>query len=531
MNEAEKMREVMNYIMNNVYRPLKLEDVARNLGYRPRGLGEKFVRYFEMPFSTFVSKMRLRRAAHEIYVSRPLKIKGERYGFTSESNFYRAFKKEFGITPKQFRENCALIPDMPCKATINHHPVTMEYKKVDMIEIEGYPIRVEEGRETDLLENVAYVFRHPTSHVDMQCKEPQWGADYYDIARTSRELAQYVFHVWKDLNHKTMDNMAFTYEKFDEHKSYLYIPLLKGMGGIEMDASMQYENVVQKIVKYVDEHILEDLTAESVVAQFKYSDFFCRDRFTSCYNIALPDYIRKKRLYVLAQKFHSGEISEKDITEKYGFRSMRQLRDEFYQEYGVNPENYEEIKVDLVDIPEYYSQNIHRLKTSQIFIDPITIIGKVIKSAANKEEVDLNVPGLAAFWMQNDFPELKKTEYTCPEPGKEDKIVLYETIFGKQGKKDVHNCVLGTVVKESDLKKIPETMHSVTIEGGNYIVFEYDNINTSDTQELTEAIRLIILCIEHRWIYDNWVRTDFHSRVSFFRYHNGKIGYYVPIYG
>ena len=88
--------------------------------------------------------------------------------------------------------------------------------------------------------------------------------------------------------------------------------------------------------------------------------------------------------------------------------------------------------------------------------------------------------------------------------------------------------MLGPVVTEEE--NLPEDMHSVTVPGGKYAVFE----NTEEDIEgesLAERIRLMMRCIDHVWIYDNWMRTDFQSRVSFLYYENNRLYYFVPIYG
>ena len=573
IDKKKQMLEVFQYILKNKYKTLTLEETAWDLGYRARTLGDNFTEYFEMPFARFVRKLRLRQAAQDIYSSQSLKYVSERNGF-NQKNFFRAFKNEFGMTPKQFLESKTLVPDMPCKSEICGHEMTLEYQNVDTVIIDGYPIRPVHGNQTDLLGDVAYAFCHPSCHVNLNLPEEQWGVwwhdaerdgtlyylmgpraeqyqekhegrvqlqirggnyavfsvekgqDYFDIAHTSRELAWYVFNIWRVLNRKTMDRMGFTYEKFDGEKAYLYIPLLKGMDGIELERDSEHS--IEKIVQYVDEHILENISVEDVISQFGYSDFYCRDRFQSCYKISLPDYIKRKKLYVLAQKWSDGEIKEEDFVLKYNFRSFRQFKRDFVREFKTEPQNYHDVAMNLFSLKEYYEDHMREISISVVELDEFQMIGKIIKSGDNKTEVDLDVPGIAGFWMENDFPSLDGTAYDTKKGEITEKVSLYESVKESARQKQICNYILGPIRKGGE--EVPEDMHIFTVEGGKYAVFESVQ-NESGEEDLTETIRMMIRCVDHVWIHDNWVRTDFRSRISFLYYKNKKIYYYVPICG
>lgn len=569
MNQHQKMEVVLKYITDHFYEKITLENAAKKTGYSQSVFSNAFSSYTGMSFTKFLRKYRLRQAAQEIHGGYgSLEIVGRRNGFQSKK-FYEAFREEFGITPKNFRD-CDIIPDMPLAPEINGHAFSMEYKKLPDVVIEGYPMRAVNGDETDLLDEVAYPFRHPGSRVDLHCKEKHWGVwwhdrergnhlcyvmgtradetkepekgcvrvkitggdyavfsvergrDYFDIANTSREMAWYVFHVWQMINHKQTDKMGFTYEAFDSEKSYLFVPLLKGFGGIEIEKDMG-GNMIEELARYVDEHILENIDIDTVISHFGRSSFYCRDRFQSCYKISLPDYIRRKRLYVLCQKMEDGEITGEDLIQNYGFLSVEQYRREFYKEFRVEPEQYKSVTLELIDLKEYYTFNFRRLKKSERMLESFRIAGKIIKSGENRQELDLDVPGIAEFWMENDFPGLGGG-----------KAALYESEIIASGRQDtyeekiVYNYVLGPVVTGEE--NLPEDMHPITVSGGKYAVFENTEADI-EGESLAERIRLMMRCIDHVWIYDNWMRTDFQSRVSFLYYEDNRLYYFVPIYG
>lgn len=45
------------------------------------------------------------------------------------------------MTPKDMKEK-TLFPDMPMFQNINGYPLSMEYKEVEEVTIEGYPVRI-----------------------------------------------------------------------------------------------------------------------------------------------------------------------------------------------------------------------------------------------------------------------------------------------------------------------------------------------------------------------------------------------------
>lgn len=218
-----------------------------------------------------------------------------------------------------------------------------------------------------------------------------------------------------------------------------------------------------------------------------------------------------------------GEITGEDLIQNYGFLSVEQYRREFYKEFGVEPEQYKSVTLELIDLKEYYTFNFRRLKKSERMLESFRIAGKIIKSGENKQELDLDVPGIAEFWMENDFPGLGGG-----------KAALYESEIIASGRQDtyeekiVYNYVLGPVVTGEE--NLPEDMHPVTVPGGKYAVFENTEADI-EGESLAERIRLMMRCIDHVWIYDNWMRTDFQSRVSFLYYEDNRLYYFVPIYG
>lgn len=98
------MREVSVYLGHADPETLSLADVARQFGTNPSSLQQKFRQTFGTTVFAYIRSQRLQRARHAlerdgISVAQAADIAG----YTSAANFATAYRKAFGLTPKQSR--------------------------------------------------------------------------------------------------------------------------------------------------------------------------------------------------------------------------------------------------------------------------------------------------------------------------------------------------------------------------------------------------------------------------------------------
>ena len=81
-----------------------LGQMSRFVGYSPCYCSEKFREYTGTTFQGYLSRRRLELAAQDLLDTglRVLDIAMER-GFSSQEAFTRAFQRQFGCTPRQYR--------------------------------------------------------------------------------------------------------------------------------------------------------------------------------------------------------------------------------------------------------------------------------------------------------------------------------------------------------------------------------------------------------------------------------------------
>ena len=94
---------VMAYIEENLSRKISLADTARHFYVSSSTIGHLFQQKMGVSFYRCVTQRRLITAKQLIEARLPLETVAERTGFTDYSAFYRAFKQEYGISPRQYR--------------------------------------------------------------------------------------------------------------------------------------------------------------------------------------------------------------------------------------------------------------------------------------------------------------------------------------------------------------------------------------------------------------------------------------------
>ena len=98
----EKTKE---YIRKNIMNCPSNKAIAKAIGYHPYYLNSLFVNHEHITLHKYMDNVRLKRAKDLLLFSNlPICDIAEQSGFSDASYFSRIFKKNFGLTPKQYRE-------------------------------------------------------------------------------------------------------------------------------------------------------------------------------------------------------------------------------------------------------------------------------------------------------------------------------------------------------------------------------------------------------------------------------------------
>ena len=102
--KPELLDQVLAYIENHLAEKISLGEIAKHFWVSQSTISQIFRNKMGVSFYRCVTQRRLIAAKSLIIEGLPLESVGQKVGFSDYSSFYRAFKQEFGISPRQFRK-------------------------------------------------------------------------------------------------------------------------------------------------------------------------------------------------------------------------------------------------------------------------------------------------------------------------------------------------------------------------------------------------------------------------------------------
>ena len=102
--KPELLDRVLAYVEEHLAEKITLADVARQFFVSESTISQTFRKKMGVSFYHCVNQRRLITAKTLIGQGIPLEMVGSYVGFADYSTFYRAFKKEYSISPRQFRK-------------------------------------------------------------------------------------------------------------------------------------------------------------------------------------------------------------------------------------------------------------------------------------------------------------------------------------------------------------------------------------------------------------------------------------------
>jgi AraC family transcriptional regulator len=122
MDLITELNHAIDYIEGNLDNEIQLEDIARITSYSPYHFQRIFNYISGISLSEYIRKRRLTVATFDLQNGEKVIDVAMKYGYVSADSFTRAFTKQHGITPSQFKcvsFSMELYPPINFKLTIN----------------------------------------------------------------------------------------------------------------------------------------------------------------------------------------------------------------------------------------------------------------------------------------------------------------------------------------------------------------------------------------------------------------------------
>ena len=102
------LEQITAYIDANLAEKITLKMIAKQFSVSVSTVTQLFHKKAQMSFHHFITSRRMEQARILIRQGTPLEMVGRAIGYRDHSTFYRAFRQNFGISPREYRKTMLL---------------------------------------------------------------------------------------------------------------------------------------------------------------------------------------------------------------------------------------------------------------------------------------------------------------------------------------------------------------------------------------------------------------------------------------
>lgn len=443
-----KMEGVLSYLLDHLEEKINIEDVARMNRYNPVHFARLFLEYFEYPFAKYIVMLRLRKCARAILDNRSLKDVGNTYGYATAASFSKAFRNEFGISPREFLKKSYYPPDMPERKAVNKVPIRLEYKSLPAFSIGGYgqpyPALMDESWFEQaypcqgIEERYPQTVFNPNFFSQMPDKEPvdpdgpefdptRYGLWYCDEEQKLHYLFGPVLRKG-ERKKKSMTRVrmraanyaVFSFDRMDSEEEnlkftrllhqYIFGEWIPMNGKITDQKSCTFvkcsedrvelfvpilrgmygqETITEKDWKIAGwcRYIDEHISEDLTVRKLAGKWSYSEPNFRMIFEMYYgidPEEYIRKKRLYLAASALHAGASAEEVISLYHFSSAEDFENQFLQEFGAHMKDFKALDVEPVDLIEYYQ---HYKKSVHIKFRNLLPQKAAVKLLDRKEEI------------------------------------------------------------------------------------------------------------------------------------------------
>ena len=250
---------------------------------------------------------------------------------------------------------------------------------------------------------------------------------------------------------------------------------------------MEWLETLKKAIDFMEEHLLEDISAQDVAQEIYMSSFYFQKGFKLITGYTVGEYIRNRRLYLAALDMSKEEVRVIDLANKYGYDTPESFTKAFTRFHGASPMQIRE-RVDKIKAfyPLQLSIDIKGGSQIDYLIEEkkaFKVIG--IERSFQYEEAFEKIP---KFWdeykgkIYNGFYKQQGYDIGC--------YGICMDVFGKE--KSFKYLIAGPYREEKG-KGVPEGLKVVTIPALTWIRFRCSG-------PMPEAIQNLNVRIYKEWL-------------------------------
>ncbi len=240
---------------------------------------------------------------------------------------------------------------------------------------------------------------------------------------------------------------------------------------------MDYMNLIQKTLDYIDDHIIDKITVDQLSELAGFSTYHYYRVFNSFIGMPVMEYVTRRKLqYTLHELSNNGKVS--DIAFDYGFKTHAGFTKAFKKCFGYAPTFYR------LHAPIGFPQkvNLRKLKENKIGgiimqpkimqLDAFKIVGYEFKTTLRNNAHSRDIP---AFWDQCNIEGKESKLYDTQNPPQHGE---YGICVNTNMETDDFSYILGVEVTSFD--KAIEDMYQLDVPDATYAVFTTPPVEEDD---------------------------------------------------
>ena len=261
--------------------------------------------------------------------------------------------------------------------------------------------------------------------------------------------------------------------------------------------------IVKACKRYIETHLDEDITTESLAQQFDLPPRTLWRYFKNIGKYSVAEYIRLRKVHMAARWLRHGK-SVQDARESSYFQSKTHFAESFKEYYGISPWRFKKTRgMELMTEPRIMSR-------PDFHIVGYTFIGT--------ELIDWEDSG--AYYIIQDFPKVSAREWARIGGGA-------DMIGTWMVKNDTHYSIFGPGVKE--VRYVPEPLDTYYVPGGLFAVFPVKKPkDPEDSTVLCENVQVTWFYALKQWMPTSDYEVD-ETRVPYEYYLDGNNSVCVPV--